>query len=225
MERWDISRSKLNINAAMLSGLTVNLTRKVKSVFPMNLVQAGLTGVADLAIGPNGYCVIRMPVSELPLSAPFAVEGTTVHPQFDGAHPVMKLMWQVPRNMSLYLCAHISNSLECVEQFLVAIDAENRCWRLPVSNLYADCRLCPGRHASTGADTVQVCQRIWAQFQASNWNQDLYNDASALRRSCTKAMFTYDVSNEKFTQRNPPTKWWDLCEKVATEFCTNYIAY
>jgi hypothetical protein len=209
----------------MLNGLTVNLTRKVRSVFPMNLVQERSPGVVDLAIGPSGYSVVRMPIFELPLSAPYAVEGTTTFPHFDGAHPVMKQMWTVPNNMRLYLCVHITNALECAEQFLVAMDDDRKCWRLPVSNLYADCRLCPGRYSSSGNDIIQVCQRTWVQFQSSNWNADLYNDATLQRRNCTKAMFTFDVSNEKFIQRPAPKKWWDLCEKVATEFVTNYIVY
>lgn len=225
MERWDIHRSKLNINQAMLDGLTTGMVRKLLGIFPMSAVHPEAIGAADISVGPSGFSVVRMPVFKLPLSAPYAVEGTTVYPHFDGAHPIISQHWVPPENMRLFLCAHINSALECVEQFLVAIDPTNKCWRLPVSNLYDNCRLCPGRHASNGSNVLQVCQRAWAQFQASNWNADLYGDASPLRRSCSKALFTFDVSNEKFTQRKPPTKWWDLCEKVATEFLTNYVMH
>jgi hypothetical protein len=227
MERWDITRNKLDINSAMLTGLTASLTRTIRGVVPMNIIDPinKPTGFMDLAIGPNGYCAARMPVASLPLTAPYAVEGTTVYPVFDGAHPITALRWNIPANMRLYLVAHIGNTMECVEQFLVAIDDEKRCWRLPVSNLYADCRLCAGRFNSAGSDILDVCKRTWEQFQLSSWNQDLYGDSSAARRIGTKVLFLYDVKDDNFIQRQPPKKWMEMCEKVATDFLTGYVNY
>jgi len=225
MERWDIARRKININQAMLDGLTANLIRTVRGVMPMNAIVKDSPGFADIAIGPSGYSVTRMPIYDLPLTAPYAIEGATTFPAFDGPHPVSAQVWHVPSTMNLYLCAHCSNSFECIEQHLVAIDSERRMWRLPLSNLYADCRLCAGRFSASGDSLMTICQRVMVQFQNSNWNQDLYNDATALRRNCTKALFTFDVSNEKITQRTPPKNWQSLCEKASTDFLIKYVNY
>lgn len=225
MERWDITRSRLNINQTMLEGMTAGLVRKANQVVDMSLIQPEAGGYADLAIGANGYCMARMPVFVLPMSAPFAIEGTTMFPAFDGPHPVMVQRWVVPTSMRLYLCAHITSGLECTEQFLVAIDQERKCYRLPVSNLYADCRLCSGRFANTSDSIVKLLQQCYTQFMGSSWNSDLYGDSTPLRRTSTKAMFSYTVSTDKITQNIVPTKWTSLCEKVSTQLITDYINY
>jgi hypothetical protein len=127
--------------------------------------------------------------------------------------------------MRLFLTAHVSSSIECIEQHLVAIDSENRTWRMPVSNLYSDCKLCPGRYDSYDSDMLSLLSKVWHQFHSSPWNADLYGDSTSMRRSGTRALFTFDISNSGITQRTPPKNWQACCEKAATEFITHYINY
>ena len=148
-----------------------------------------------------------------------------MHPVFDGSYPIIRNEWVVPQNMYLYLTAHITNTMECVEQHLVAVDSYRKTWRLPVSNLYQDCRLCPGRFDAIGRDIIEVLNKVWSQFMNGSWNADLYGDSTSMRRSGTKALFTYDITNSATTQQAPPKNWQDCCEKAATDFITNYINY
>lgn len=225
MERWDITRSKININNAMIEGLTANLVRTAPDILPMTLIEKDLPGGIGIALGPKGMFVARMQLAKLPMHAPFLVEGPSMSPVFDGQYPYMKQEWLVPENMRLYLAVMCSPTMDCLDQFLVAIDAERRTWRLPVSNLYAECRLCAGRFDCHGKDLVDLLKKVWTQFNSSMWNSDLFGDSSPTRRSSSKLLFAYDISNEKITQRTPPKKWQDLCEKAATEFITQYINY
>ncbi len=225
LERWDIERRKLNVNRTLIDALSQSVIRKIPSAICMPLIQKGETGHVGLAVGNNGQMVARMPVYNLPMAAPFAIEGDICYPHFDGAHPVMALKWTVPTNMFLYLCLHLDSQMQNLNNYLVALDGSLHAWRLPVANLYQDCRLCSGRYDSGAADIVSACQKAWAQFQASKWNQDLYNDASDNRRSASKTMFKYKIKGETFEQFETPKNWQVLCDKVGTPFISEYIAY
>jgi hypothetical protein len=209
----------------MIDGLTANLVRSLGDIMPMTLIEKNAPGGIGIALGPKGQFVARMTISKLPMNAPFCVEGITMAPVFDGNFPIIKQEWVVPDNMLLYLAVHLTPGMECLDQYLVAVDSERRTWRLPVSNLYAECRLCSGRFDSHGKDLIDILQKVWAQFYNGSWNADLYGDSSPLRRNSTKLLFSYKVNNEKIEQAIPPKNWQALCEKVATEFVTQYINY
>jgi len=220
LERWDINKRPMDMNASVINQLTQNVVRHTPAAFI-----APSKEYVGLSIGPNGFGVAVIGLREISLRAPFAVEGTQTFPQFDGAHPVMMVPWVVPDTMRLVLAVGFSTGYVMCDQHLVAIDSSERAWRLPISNLYNDCKLCAGRYDSTG-DTIQMLvERAYEQFMASSWNADLYNDSDPTRRAASKKMFSYTIDGDKFIQNYKPEddRWTELCQKVASEHITNYI--
>ena len=225
MERWDISRRKISINQAMIDSLTANMVRRQVGILPMSVVEKDNPGTIGIAIGTNSHFVARMELRKLPMQAPFLVEGTSMYPVFDGVYPIMKMDWIIPKNMLVYLAVSCTGTMDCIDQFLVACDSAKRMWRLPISNLYADCRLCPGRFDGHGRDLIELLNKVWVQFYNGSWNSDLFGDSSFARRNSSKTLFSYKIDNEKIEQTNTPENWHELCEKVSTEFLTQYINY
>ena len=72
---------------------------------------------------------------------------------------------------------------------------------------------------------ARSCHKSWTQFQSSKWNADLYTDATTNVRSASKALFKYKIKGDTFEQPVTPANWQTLCEKVGTQFITDYIAY
>lgn len=203
--------------------MTASVTRKCSHAMPMTCIGKELLGVVGMVCCAKDYCVASMPIRELNLKAPFRVEGGYMWPEFDKPHPVTSVVWKTPSSMRLVLAINIAPGYETMEHFLVAFNAKGQSWRMPLSNLYADCRLCHGRYTSTSATVLQACQLAWNQFQASAWNQDLYTDATPARREGSKSMFTYKVDNDKITQVEINGDWTKHCEKVATDFITRFV--
>ncbi len=225
MERWDIQKRSVNVTKAVIDGLAQSVIRRISNLMPMSDIDKGLAGDIDIATGANGQLVARMPIVHISLGAPYAIEGTEAYPHFDGQHPFMMQLWQVPANMRLYLCLHVGLNNEHLNSYLVALDNYNVAWRLPISNLYADCRLCSGRYDNHVPTVLESCRRGYQQFQASKWNQDLYIESDAKRRQATREMFRFKIAGDKFVQQDVPGNWPALCEKVGTSFITDYIAY
>ncbi len=225
LERWDITRRKMNINKTLIDGLSASVIRKIPNAIAMSHVSKGEPGHVGLAIGSNGQMVARMQLFDIPMAAPFAIEGDLCYPHFDGDHPVMALRWKCPSTMYLFLCVQLDASWRNCNNYLVALDANHHAWRLPLSNLYADCRLCSGRYEDHASDIVGACRLCWGQFQASKWNQDLYTDATDNRRSASKTLFKYKVKGDIFEQPETPKNWQTLCEKVGTPFIGDFVAY
>jgi len=223
IERWEINKRRINPTQAIVNALSSGITRKAAAVFPAALIDKSMVGYANLAVEAKNYVTVSIPVGVMPMNAPFAVKDNLAWPIFDGNHPNMKMFWKVPPSMNLYLSLHLSPGYECIEQHLVAFTPDKRSWRIPVSNLYADCRLCHGRYASISNTILDCCIPAWRQFCDGAWNSDLYSDATAQRRNGAKELFAYKVNNSEITQIEFTGDWTVHCEKVATEYITNSI--
>lgn len=224
LARWEINKTELNLTESITANFCTHVVRQAYQAFNIKDIDpsveprnVGLTVMAGL------QCVVSLPIRKIPMSAPFAVQGNRMWPEFDQKHPVIRLDWVVPDNMILVLAVHIDSGMQVIDHHLVAFDHATRAFRLPISNLYADCRLCSGRFNNVGVSVLDCCRRAWQQFHVSPWNADLYGDSKAERRAATKEMFSYQVDNANITQKPFAGDWTTLCEKVATDHITKNI--
>lgn len=225
MERWDIKRRKLSIDKVMIESLTAGIVKICPRLAAMSLIDPGNDYLMSLSIGSKGYSVIRLRLNKIKMLAPFALDANIMYPVFDGVHPIAKLEWNVPPSMALYLGIYVDQNSCCIEQHLVAVDSTRQSWRLPISNLYADCRLCAGRFDGAGEDMIDLAKTCLDQFNNSPWNRDLYTDSTADAREKTRKMFSFTVEADKVTSNQPPSNWTSLCDKVSTEHITGNLLY
>lgn len=231
LSRWDLSKTDLNLTQSITDQFCTGVVRQLADAFPMSLIEPShkdLPSTVGICTMQKNYSVASMPIISIPLAAPFAVEGDQMYPEFDRPHPISKLEWVIPRDcMGLVLAITLDYNYCCTEQLLVARDANGRHFRLPLSNLYADCKLCSGRYSDQvgAANVFEACKAAWAQFKNSNWNADLYTDATPERRSATRKLFSYTVREHGIEQNPVGMDWTTLCEKVATEHITNYLIF
>jgi hypothetical protein len=189
----------------------------------MELLEKGARGNVSLAAQSDNNAIYSLPVHKLTINAPFqTTEKGVLSPAFDSTSaPQFIIEWQVPETMRLMLLVSIYADYSKAsggDQYLAAFDKVGRAFRLPISNLYGDCRLCHGKYTEAHNTSLDLLRAAWTQFHKSSWNRDLYNDSSSTRRDATKKMFSFIADNESFKQLPISGDWSELCEKVGSEF-------
>jgi len=226
LERWTLLRQEMNITEAVIDPLTAGMSRICKDVMPMTVVSPDVPGNVSLSAMANGQRMFSMPVFKMSLNTRFAPDSSGVlTPVFEaGDGPTLPIFWVPPGTMKLVLSIILGPKFENLNQYLTAHDKTGRLWRLPVSNLYQDCRLCPGTANYLGSQScLSSLQVAWEQFRLSKWNSDLYVDSSPARRKATERMFRFKPSDAEFIQLPLDGDWTDLCEKVGHEFLKNNV--
>lgn len=227
LERWSISRQEMNINDAIIEPLTTNLSRICKNVMPMSAVSPDALGNVSMSTMSQGQSVFSMPVFKMSLNTRFASDSNGIlTPVFEAPDgPTLPIFWIPPTTMKLVLSIILGPKFENMNQYLTAHDKQGRLWRLPLSNLYQDCRLCPGiADYSRSQNCLDSLKVAWEQFRNSKWNQDLYADSTDGRRRATNKMFRFKPNDSDFTQLPLDAEWTDLCEKIGNEFLKNNVA-
>lgn len=219
VERWNLSKERINVNDSLAAAFSANLVRKC----PATMAMGGDYGMAGIAM-IDKYEVWSVRVNQMSMEAPYAlVEGVHV-PVFDsGTLPVMPMKWKPPSTMKLVLGItvffHASNRQYYTgDHYLVAYDNSNRMWRLPLSNLYEDCKLCHGQAIQYTSCTLDAVKRACELFSRSRWNADLYKPHQQGNTSC---LFRFKPTADGFEQQHPllaaGKDWTSVCEKVAVE--------
>lgn len=157
------------------------------------------------------------------LNASFKVDNNKlVHPYFlktEENLASMQLEWPVPSSMRLLFISKIacreSGCASHADQhnWLMALDAGKRFWRLPLPNLFDDCAICMG-HFNGQSQTMQESLALALdQFDKSSWNADL---SSERQQELSKAMFSFkSVDGDKFEVVHVEN-WQSCCDKVST---------
>ena len=224
--RWDVNVSPLDFDETVVAQISSGVVRRLKNVIPVSLLDDSSRGSISIAMGnENANAVFSVPIYPLPLTAAYAPPSDGVlHPDFMATGPIFPMVWEVPGSMKLVLAISISKTHE-VTQYLVAFN-NGATFRLPLSHLYADCRLCPGRHATGASEVIPKMEAVnaaWTQFQKSQWNHDLFGDASAARVTGSRRMFGFKPFSEGFSQVPVPDDWPKYCEKVGNGFLNDYV--
>lgn len=231
LERWDIKRQQLDLTSGVIDALTESVTRKCANVIPMTLVYPGEPGTVGVALLGNEVRIFSMPVAQLPLHTRYE-SGTdgVLTPDFTAASgPPLPINWIPPSTMKLTLCLIVGPKFENKNQYLAATDRNQRLWRLPVSNLYEDCKLCSGNYAQSvglagaGGSCLQALQAAWNQFRLSKWNADLWSDSKVERKNAVKKLFRFKARGEGFEQVAVDGEWTTLCEKVGHDMLQRAI--
>jgi hypothetical protein len=127
--------------------------------------------------------------------------------------------WVAPPGMAIVLGVALDDSWRCQNQYLVAFDANGRQYQMPLSNLYADCRLCSGKYSQRASSAIDALSGALTQFRSGNWNSDLYSSST---RNNTRALFGFKVEEKGFSQIEV-NDWAAKCNKIANEFISANI--
>ena len=205
-----IRERDLNAGPAVLAALTESVTRSVRQV--LRLPEWGAVH-ASVGLDDTLWTVV---LDRLPLATRFRLVADVLVPAFAAESDLeLSLVWQVPRDMRLaFVVRTESEEGEVVihQNYLFACDTRNRAYRLPLPNLFDDCKVCTGEFARTHPSGAAAVAASVEQFRASPWNADLM---PAIERS--QQCFRFQPTNESFTTLPIATAdWTTLCDKVST---------
>lgn len=205
-----IRERDLNAGPAVLAALTESVTRSVRQV--LRLPEWGAVH-ASVGLDDTLWTVV---LDRLPLATRFRLVADVLVPAFAAESDLeLSLVWQVPRDMRLaFVVRTESEEGEVVihQNYLFACDTRNRAYRLPLPNLFDDCKVCTGEFARTHPSGAAAVAASVEQFRASPWNADLM---PAIERS--QQCFRFQPTNESFTTLPiAAADWTTLCDKVST---------
>lgn len=223
MIRRDIAEQEINITEKFIAKLSRNVIRKVRDAFPLSYLNGNEDDKNDYVHASIGsaHSMWWLPVKTLNLTAPFKCADGILWPEFDSKNPILKIKWKSPLNADIRLGVVLDDSLCCTAQYLTALDCMDKVWRLPLSNLYNDCKLCHGAYPGRQACVVEALAAALFQFENSYWNSDLYVDATAEIRSATSKMFRFKAEGKGFSQEpifSGDENWTKWCQKIGSQF-------
>lgn len=174
--------------------------------------------------------VFTTQLSVLPLRARFVVDerDKCLVPAFDSDSTPMFLEWTPPSDMSLYLMVSMSpHTVTPHEQFLVACCERGRHWRLPMTNIYENCRLCTGEYIADGQSYADAIGKALNQLVASDWQKDLRSAGGPNTMANSKLMFRFKPRETEGFDQLPPKEsdWTKLCVKVGTPLIQEFLCH
>lgn len=181
----------------------------------------GNYGVAGMTCAANQFSTWSVRVRKLPLNTNFALDAGVLYPTFGmDQQPLMNLSWSPPDDMCLILAVCItgeSRGYRSYEHYLVALDNNGRHWKLPLSNLHTNLKLCSGLIPSHHATALDALREATNQFDRSQWNSDLYRDLNASFRNNTRQLFRFKPVDTGVEQLPSVGHWTALSEKIGNE--------
>ena len=213
-----IRERDLNAGPAVLDALTEGVTRKVR-----NVLSLPEWGYVHASVGLNDT-LWTVALDRLPLHTRFRLSNGVLVPAFASSTDIeMPLVWQAPEAVRLAFVVRTQSddddNVTVVGNWLFACDAENRGYRLPLPNLYEDCKLCTGQFEGSYNSGVECVTASLEQFRKSKWNADLMR---TIERS--QKFFRFAPTNETFTTLPiEAADWTTLCDKVSTDIMERVV--
>lgn len=209
IERRDITTNPIQLPANIQDQLAAYINMKIPAMFMLE------SNPVDICAKQGAQTFYSVSLDALILNTSFRMNGKVMFPVFNGTDNVMSLPWPAQKNMTLrfvVLSVHdpLGKKHRLGQVYLIAYDEKKQAYKLPLANLYDDCRLCHGQNSPwvrTGADVVLEALR---NFGTSRWNGDLWKDAEKSQK-----MFSFQATQEGFNPI-PVEDWKPLCDKVAT---------
>lgn len=204
-----------SVQQALLRDCTILVENALDFTAPTN----GAFGPANLRCG-SAATVIKwiVIVRSINLETNFVIRDGIHFPTFNpGLGELMTLTWRPPPTMDLRLAVDVVKDADGAfftdTQYLCAFNAKKEAFRLPVGNLYTDCKLCHGMRSKHWETQEQAVLAALKHFQSSPWNSDLYSES---REKETKRLFGWTPNENGFTQieLQVPDEWMECCEKV-----------
>lgn len=225
-QRWDITKRDLQVEQSITDSLCIGVSRKNPRIAKIG----GDYGNAGVAMsGVLEMWSVR--VTNLKINAPFFLKDGIHTPAFaDNTQPLMTMEWKPQMTLVLVITV-LKDTMKNVhyagDHYLVAMDNRGGMWRLPLSNIYEDCRLCHGQAAHMRETSLEVVMECCDLFGKSQWNTDLYNGEDRKRCDATARMFRWKPLEKGFQQLEilplSGKDWTSLCMKVATEKLSQFV--
>lgn len=206
MFRRTVTEDEVAVTPEALVELCSDVKLKVYDAFTVDGSPVHLSVMSNLV-----YATIE--IKSLPLKAPYQSDGGILTPDFmNHSGPIMDLAWHVPSDMRLLFMASIEpgkKSARITDQWLFAMDTDERCYRLPLGNLYADARLCNGEFNLNHKTVMAAVEAELAQFKSGQWNSDL-----SVPKDETNALFRFRATSDGFEQLAPLKPWTECSPKI-----------
>lgn len=203
-----IIETEKNIGHDVIERFSSGVVRSFPNVFSVE----GRPVEAFIEEGENGYFSTR--VTKIPLKAPFKIEEGILYPKFSATNePVFPMEWITPDEMWLQLivkCYTRERKTFIHTIWLIALDKENRAYRLPLANLFEDGRICIGDILNERVSAQDAVSAVWEQIKNSVWNGDLDMNPDE-----AKSMFRFKALADGFEQLPPLSHWKELCRVIA----------
>lgn len=201
---------ELNAGPAVLDALTESVTRSVRNV--LRLPEWGPVH-ANVGLDETLYTLV---LDRLPLNARFRLVADVLVPAFASESDLeLSLVWQAPKDMRLAFVVRTETDegeVVIADNYLFACDTRNRAYRLPLPNLFDDCKVCTGEFERTHPSGAAAMAASVEQFRKSQWNADLMR---TVERS--QQCFRFQPTNDTFTTLPVAVPdWTTLCDKVST---------
>lgn len=220
----------VSIQPEMLSSLAKGIIRKLPNVFNAGVLGPDAAGNVGLALGDNNASMFTIPVPILPMTAIFRMEGEVLTPTFASPDSdTITLKWTPPADMAIYLMVFMNTdpsvkSHYCSDAFLFAQDATAKRYRLPVSNVYEDGRLCTGSYDSYGNSAIESLSKCWKQFHISRWQRDLVDRGGKDQAKHALNMFRYKPKKDSGFEQLPIVgSWQSNAVKFGNEFVNQHF--
>ena len=208
--RRDIVSREIRITNEITTALCKDVSITVK-----NLMATEKQGMISMRSEMGGSIWWTVMLNHLNLRCPFIMRDGFFVPQLDrDDEPIITLPWEVPNSMRLVFLAETafigSRSRKQGYCYLFAIDENGDYYRLPLGNLYDECRICMGQEEFLSFDHLTTLNMVLEQFSNSEWNADLWTTERA-----TQSMFRFVPDGTGFKQAVMAiTPWTKLCAKI-----------
>ncbi len=180
-------------------------------------VSAGITSAGHMWV---------IPLQTLRLLCGIRSREGVVMLNFEGTEAVA-MLWTPPRSMRLVLACDLypDNVRWYVDKcYLMALDEQDRAWRLPIANVFDDSSLCTGNFQRFGNSALDVVVASYNQFRASPWNADLYATKKDDFKLMTDALFRWSASDSGFHQlTDNADRWSDFCFKISSDIVNRVL--
>lgn len=138
------------------------------------------------------------------MRAPFKMFGDRLVPNFTGTDPVIEMVWVPPEGCTLKMLIQPEVGLPRLYcSWFLAFDERGNAWRLPLPNVYDDCRVCTGQPATAYGTHLGMVADTLEKFRESRWNADLWSEPEK-----TQALFQWIPHNDGFEQVFPKSDDW-----------------
>lgn len=147
----------------------------------------------------QGYIVMSCPIAQLNLKTTFSIRNGFLVPEFivDPSFLSLNLPWPVPPTMKMYFAVKAQpNQWRPAHACLfVRIEGQPGSFRMPISNTYADGRICLGRsYGDMREPTLQgVMEKSLTLLDNASWNADLMEDGWSM--NSTRELFKFKADD------------------------------
>ena len=209
----DITETPLNITDELIATVAATVPHKVPNVF-----EIPKWGLVDLTTTTGTVHYYTVNIAKIPMTTRFRLikdEGVLVPNFSSDTDPVMQMEWQVGvvPDMRLQIQVHVANG-RSINAYMFARDKKGNCFKLPLANVFDDCRLCLGEYDTYGENHQQIVAKMLEQFEKAQWQRDLWSAPEKTHR-----FFRWKPLEKKGFEVLPPvlngSPWTSLCDKVS----------